>query len=445
MGGTISVVSRPGEGSCFSFTARCTVQQPLHAEVAIDDRLAGLSVLVADDNAINRQMLNSFLCRWRVTPFLCRDGEETVAKLAQLRSEGSLPFLILCDVAMPGMDGWELAKRIRLETAYDQIHLVLMQGSSIWNNQQRCQELRIDGYLTKPVIPEELYNTIAAVVDGREISSAVHPPPDTKGAEQLVRSILVVDDVEINRELLRATLNKQGHRITMAQNGQEAVELFSRTPFDLIFMDIQMPILDGYGAVKEMRRLEEERSQQRTPVIAMTAYAMGKDREKCLAAGMDEYLSKPARPVDILATVTKLLPPVAGTGTPPQDVTYEKQEAPVIRETTAPPNAVFDRQELLERLGGHEEMVDQFLSMFVRNVTGFMEALQIAIDQNNLEQIRIQAHTIKGAAGNISAGQIRKTAAEIEADAREGHSDRVSTLFPQLVVEFTVFKTLVSL
>ncbi len=444
MGGTISVVSRPGEGSCFSFTARCNVQPPLHPGPTGDDHLTGISVLVADDNAITRQMLNSFLCRWHITPILCRDAEETLIKLAQLRTEGSLPSIILCDVAMPGTDGWELARIIRSESAYDQVRLVLMPSTGMRNDDALGRELRISGYLTKPVIPEELLAVLTTIHNGHEVNNAAPLCVSVAETVHSCRSILVVDDVEINREMLRATLNKQGHRITMAQNGQEAVELFSRSSFDLIFMDIQMPILDGYGAVKEIRRIELERSQSRTPVIAMTAYAMGKDRDKCLAAGMDEYLSKPARPADILATVTKLLPPAESTAYPPLNANTEQQEPTMVRNSPDSTSDIFNHEELLERLGGHEEMLTQFLGMFIRNVSGFMEALQSAIGRGDLEQIRVQAHTIKGAAGNISAGKIRKTAAEIEADAREGRLDRTGILFPQLAEEFAAFKSLVS-
>ena len=437
MGGEISVVSTPGEGSCFTFTARLALQNAVASDVPVAEGLENISVVVVDDNAINRQMLSGFLSRWNMSVHLASSAEDALTILSRMRDERELPRLVLTDVHMPGMDGWELAGRIRAEHAYDNVKVMIMPSAGMRGDAARCKELKIEGYLTKPVIQEELHAALVAVISGHEVNGAELVTRHSVRERQSRCSILVVDDVEINRELLRVTLEKQGHRVWMAQNGEEAVEQFRTGLFDIIFMDMQMPVLDGYGAVREMRVWENEQNATRTPVVAMTAYALQGDREKCLAAGMDAYLSKPARPAEILATLNQLVPESNVL-----NVSEPTDSKPVPVQKEAP--LVFNRSELLERLGGREEMLGRFVDMFSKNVTGYMELLRSAIESGNCEQIRIQAHTIKGAAANIAAGQLSETASAMEVSAREGSLSGATELFPQLVDRLDVFRHEVS-
>ncbi|MBV5340181.1 MAG: response regulator [Deltaproteobacteria bacterium] len=435
MGGDISVTSTPGEGSCFSFTVSVSLQMTAASETALTKSLAGVSALVVDDNTINCQMLNGFLSRWRMKVQIASGADQALAALARMRKEGSLPRLLLTDVQMPGMDGWELVQQIRREKAYDDIQILIMPSAGMRGDAARCKELRIGGYLTKPVILEELHDALAAVLGGYDINNAELVTRHSVREQRSRCTILVVDDVEVNRELLRLTLEKQGHRITMANNGQEAVEQFSHTVFDAIFMDMQMPVLDGYEAVREIRTRELTQNLARTPIVAMTAYALLGDREKCLDAGMDGYLSKPARPAEILAMLNKMVPDSVVKNNPNQALSTTLP----IPENSEEGVAVFDRHSLLERLGGQEAMLKIFFDMFDKNVTGYLELLMAAFEQGDLEQVRIQAHTIKGAAGNISALRVSKTAAAMENLAREGQLAGAADLLPQLKDEIAAF------
>jgi HPt (histidine-containing phosphotransfer) domain-containing protein len=196
-----------------------------------------------------------------------------------------------------------------------------------------------------------------------------------------------------------------------------------------------------------MRDIEKERGLERTPIIAMTAYAMQGDQEKCMTAGMDGYLSKPARPAEILESLDRLLPERREV-VPAAD---QDRSTEVISETvhasvpeTVPPTAclpVFDKQELLERLGGREEILGRFIDMFIRNVAGYLKSLETAVTNQDVEQVRIQAHTIKGAAANISARQIRETAAAMEAHARDGKLGEASVLLEQITNEISAFQS----
>ena len=441
MGGTIGVTSTPGQGSCFGFTALFGLQD-ISSEISLSaESLEGVSALVVDDNAINRQMLNEFLARWRMSVTIASDAAEAVAKLAQLSAAGNLPRILLADINMPDMDGWELAARVRQQQHYDTVQILVMPSSGTRGDANRCRDLRIEGYLTKPIVMDELYDTLTAIVSGKQQPADLVTRHSVRENHSRC-TILVVDDVEINRELLRATLEKQGHRICMAENGQEAVDRFSHERFDIVFMDMQMPILDGYGAVREIRNLEQARDLVRTPIVAMTAYAMQGDREKCLAADMDAYLSKPARAADIVATISQLVPERQSYSQESQAIESSPghptgEMPPVPPEKTLP---VFDKAELLERLGGREDMLGRFIEMFTRNVAGYMEALVSAAERGDGEQVRIQAHTIKGAAGNISARLIWETAAVIEAHAREGRLDAAIGMIAQLQDDLQAFQ-----
>jgi signal transduction histidine kinase/CheY-like chemotaxis protein/HPt (histidine-containing phosphotransfer) domain-containing protein len=435
MGGDIWVTSTPGEGSCFSFTTLVGLQVNAASDAAATANLAGVTALVIDDNSINRQMFSGFLARWNMNIRMACDAPEAIALLEQMRTEGQLPGVMMTDVHMPGTDGWELVETLRRQQKYDELKILIMPSAGMRGDAQRCRELHVNGYLTKPVVMEELHDALVAVISGRQLPEQTELITRHSVRENQTRcTILVVDDVEINRELLRVTLEKQGHRIIMAENGRQAVERFSEGKFDLAFMDMQMPILDGYGAVREIREIEQARAAIRTPIVAMTAYAMQGDREKCLSAGMDAYLSKPARAADILAMIEQF---VQGGGehqtdrsAPPDHIAAE--QAPPEQSAAEQAHPVFDRAELLERLGGREEMLGRFIEMFTRNVTGYLEALAAAIERGDGDQVRIQAHTIKGAAGNISARQVRETAATMELHAREGRLGEAAELLPAL-------------
>ncbi|HIJ94322.1 MAG TPA: response regulator [Desulfuromonadales bacterium] len=445
MGGDLSVQSVPGEGSCFSFTALFVLQEITNDAKPVEN-LSGITVLIVDDNAINCQMLSGFLSRWDMNVLTASSAAEALGMLGQMHSAGALPRFLLTDIHMPVMDGWEFVSRLRQQKEYDAVQIMAMPSAGMRGDVNKCRKLRIDGYLTKPVVMEELHAAVIAIIGGR-------PHPEEIITRHTIReergrfSVLVVDDVEINRELLRATLEKQGHRITLAENGREAVEQFVEGHFDAIFMDMQMPILDGYEAVREIRELERARSARRTPIVAMTAYAMQGDREKCLAADMDAYLSKPARTADIVATLEQLVGKLGARQSDQRGQTVQASPTSLTCPTNPPaPEAVseqslpvFDRAELLERLGGRDDMMGRFLEMFSRNVAGYMEQLRSAAERGDTEQLRIQAHTIKGAAGNISARVVRETAAALETLAREGKVDEAVAMIDRLAGDLKAF------
>jgi two-component system, sensor histidine kinase and response regulator len=445
MGGSITVQSEPGVGSSFGFTAQLRLQAGVPADAGLDQTLRGIKALVVDDVAINRTMFEGFLTRWGMSVVLAQGGPQALELLAGMRASDGLPRLLLTDVHMPGMDGWELARRVRQQPAYDRVQIVVMPSAGQRGDALRCQELRIGGYLTKPVVHAELRDAMVTVLN----VTGQGPEPVTRHSvrEERARcSVLVADDVEINREMVRIILEKQGHRVTMACNGREAVDLYLQGRFDIVFMDMQMPVLDGYQATREIRVHEQARDRV-TPVVAMTAYALQGDRDKCLQSGADAYLAKPARPAEILALLDQLVPEAGAAGAAGAENQGASQPggaprfAPESGESAAEINAVpiFDAADLVERLGGREEMVARFLAMFTVATAGYLKALRQAVESGDLEQTRIQSHTIKGAAANISAWRMRELADALEALSREGAHEGAVDLLQGLEKGFSEF------
>ena len=299
MGGKVWVKSQVGSGTTFHFHIRVGVvadQTPKRpAELS---RLAGMSVLVVDDNSTNRRILEEILYQWQMQPILAESGQQALDTVAQFQNEGKDFGMVLLDYHMPAMDGLEFAEALKSQ-GFDCYGPIVVLSSSVSGlDPPRLRRVGIERYITKPVIASELLDLVLEV-KGVDISAkaAVEPPSsETIGNSQ--RRILLVEDGLVNQRVALGFLNKWGHDVTLAVNGCEAVEKVKQQEFDLILMDIQMPELNGFEATAAIRELEEDSSTHRF-IVAMTAEAMKGDREKCLEAGMDDYISKPFKPEDL--------------------------------------------------------------------------------------------------------------------------------------------------
>lgn len=342
--------------------------------------------------------------------------------------------ILLSDLQMPDTDGWMLVEQIRKDTRYDDLKLVLLPSSGTRGDAQRCRQLRVNGYLTKPVIHSELYDALEAILHGKE-----QPGSDLVTRHQVREAkrgltILLVDDVEINRELAKIILEKQGYQVLLANDGQDALEQARKGGIDLILMDIQMPVMDGFEATDEIRAFELAHNRQPVPIVAMTAYALQGDKERCLAAGMDAYLSKPIKEDDLLAVIERMV-----SGQPPQEVpaAVVKADALVPDQVQQP---VFDRQALLTRLGGNEALIQKFVAMFFDSAREHLTLLQQAAEQGDSDQMRAKAHAIKGAAANVGACALSQAAAELEKAVRESRTAAQEALLAKLVEQYALFE-----
>jgi len=314
MDGSIWVESKTDQGSTFHFTVRMGTQtsppaRPVHMK---QDDIEDLRVLVVDDNATNRRILYEMLRHWRMKPVAVDGGPSALQAIAQAKQAGQPFGLLLLDANMPAMDGFELVERIRREPDFDSATVMMLTSSGQRGDAARCRQLGISAYLTKPIKQSALLKAITNVIGKTEQADATIPlvPLHTLRKNPRPLRILLAEDNIVNQKVTVGMLEKRGHTVVVAGNGKAALVCFKgqgAQPFDLILMDVQMPEMDGFQASARIRE-DENAVGGHIPIIALTASAMNGDREKCLQAGMDSYLSKPLKAAELVAAVNVAIP-----------------------------------------------------------------------------------------------------------------------------------------
>ncbi len=308
IGGHIWVESALGQGSTFHFTASFGISKAAGSPKPVEKaQLKGMRVLVVDDNLTNRRILERLLAGWGMKPTLADNGRQALETLAQAR-EAHKPFpLVLTDASMPEMDGFQLAEEIRKNPELSGATVMMLTSGGQRGDAARCRELGLAGYLTKPVGQGELLDAVLRVAGSK--GSTEKPALVTRHSlreERRPLRILLAEDNLVNQTLASRLLEKHGHNVVTTGNGREALERLENESFDLVLMDVQMPEIDGFEATATIRK-KEETTGNHLPVVAMTAHAMQGDKERCLAAGMDGYVSKPVNAKELLAVVQAAL------------------------------------------------------------------------------------------------------------------------------------------
>ncbi|MBF0551314.1 MAG: response regulator [Deltaproteobacteria bacterium] len=416
MGGEIMVASEPGRGSTFSFLVefkRGTVDGRSPLTVPTD--LAGLKVLVVDDNAIAREVLADHLKSFSFEAVTADSGVAAIQELAR-EAQGKSYDLVLMDWKMPGMDGLEASRRIKQDIGLTHIPLVIM--VTAFDREviiKQAEKAGTDAFLIKPVSPSLLFDTIMQVF-GHEVTSVTKSwlePENYREIKEKIEGarVLLVEDNEINQQIAIEIMEEAGLVVDLAKDGRKAINALANTDYDLILMDVQMPIMGGYEATHLIR--QDDRFKE-LPIVAMTAHAMSGAKEECLAAGMNDYVSKPIDPAQLFATLMRWIKPglrgVSGEAKTKSE-RLEKQDTTVEFPDTLPG---IDLKAGLYRLNGNTRLLRQLICDFAGKYASVTEEIRRMITFDELEDAERLAHTVKGIAGNISAHGVHLAASKLE-------------------------------
>ncbi len=399
MDGEIGCQSEPGVGSTFHFSARLgTPSSPRAARRTRHSLPSALHVLIVDDNATNRAIVEAYLHARDVRCETVASGSEALQVMHSAARAGEPFEVVILDGQMPGMDGIELARAISMAPSLRAARLIML--TSTVDRRLAAREAGVHHYLTKPVRRARLLETVADAMGTLAPSGPAGDPRAASAAPTGTHSILVVEDNAVNQRVIEAMLDKRGFAVDCAANGREGLSMIASRPYALVFMDCQMPEMDGYEATAALRS-GEAGSVKRLAVVAMTAHAMKGDRERCIAAGMDDYLSKPLRPEELDAVLERWLGAAPAAAAP-------AAAAP------DPSAALVDEARLRVFRDDYPEIVEQLVDLFVDSTPPLLRELRDGAESGDGDAVKRAAHKLKGSCQNIGASGMAAQAARLE-------------------------------
>jgi len=408
MGGKIWVESELGVGSHFHFVLKFGKSVGQVSEKAVN--LHGIKVLIVDDNRTNQRILEGLVKRWGMLPTTATDGEAALGAIITAVDAEEPYELILTDAQMPNMDGFELVEQIKRRHTIPASTIMMLTSAHRREDAMRCRDLRISAYLLKPVRQSDLRDAIVRVLSSNERDRILPAPIDEDAS--LERSmfkkslnILLAEDNLVNQTLAVRMLEKRNHKVTVVANGRQALSALTQGSFDLVLMDVQMPEMDGLAATMALRE-QEKVTGRHQPVIAMTALVMKGDRERCMAAGMDGYLSKPIRPNELDEALNLL--------------------------------QIIDHKELLERIDGDRVFLSELLSLFRADYPTQIRAAREALEKNDPVELQKVGHALKGSLLNLAAATASRIATELESMGKTGNMAEASKSVQQLEAELNL-------
>ncbi len=412
MNGRIWVESKVGKGSTFHFTVRFEIAENERAPGSrtTPAELLHLPVLVVDDNTSNRRILLEITKGWGMPSAAVETGNAALEALKQAEMKGTGFRLAIIDSRMPEMNGFDLVERIKQDPRLSGVMIVMLISAGQGGEAAHCRELGISAYLPKPIRKSDLLSAILTVLSQGSANDAPHLVRRSSSRETMTKlRILVAEDNPVNQTVVMRMLEKMGHLPMLGQNGQEVLSMLESGTFDLVFMDIQMPEMDGLTATREIRE-NERRTGVHIPIVAMTAHAMKGDEERCLEAGMDGYLTKPLSSLGIEKMIAKMF----GTERNVQQLTAMPD--------SPRPSSPWDSARALESVDGDESLLRELVQIFLEEIPHQLANLQKGIEASDLEQIERTAHSLKGELGCLGLMDAAQKARDLE---RMGHERAV--------------------
>ena len=437
MGGEIGVDSKKGEGSEFFFTARLAKQPGQESIETPPAEIRGAHILVVDDNAIHREVLRAQLQFWSARPEEARDGPTALHALCQAIDTGD-PFQVaFVTMQMPGMDGEALGRAVKADNKLQDTRLVMMTPLGQRGDAQRMREIGFAAYLTEPVGQSVLFDSLIAVLAGTVVARQAQPIVTRHTIREMRRGavrVLLAEDNITNQLVALGILKKLGLRADVSVNGVEALKALESIPYDLVLMDVQMPEMDGFEATRQIRNPHSTVRNHRIPVIAMTANAMQGDRETCLEAGMNDYVSKPISPQTLADALDKWLPQDSAAATKQAAGKPEKNISPSAGASEAP---VFDKTGMMVRLMDNEGMARPVIECFLDDIPREIEALKGCLEAGDILSVEHHVHGIKGASAQLGGETLREVAFKMEQAAKSGDMKSISVRLPEMENQFT--------
>ena len=427
MDGEVHCSSVVNQGSTFHFSARFAVGTDDRSEAKSGaDVVTDAPVLIVDDNATNRRILLEVLKNWGMKPVAAESAGEAMVLLRRAQAGGNPFRLVISDVNMPDVDGFMLAKQIRDDADIRRTPLIMLTSGGRTGDSVKRHELMIAASLMKPVKQSELFDVIVSITNNAGPRTEPAPVP----AQECVKSmralkILLAEDNLMNQKLATGILARYGHQLTIANNGLEAVAAFQAERFDVVLMDVQMPMMDGFTATAAIRELEKV-TGTKTPIVAMTAHALKGDRERCLAAGMDEYLSKPIRSKQLAAILETLM----------SYETVPETSLRVVRSDVLPVDSLIDWTTALEGVDGDRELLKSVIVVFLEESQRLLQELKSAVQAQDTAAVRSRGHSLKGAMLGVGAFATADLAQALEMGAGDGSLQSMTETLEELEQEY---------
>lgn len=436
LGGELTVDSTLGEGSVFSFVGhfrRNGDHPPFETPAVTRHHMQSVTALVVDDHEANRSIVQELLQNWGIRAVGVETAEQALDKLQQGKTQGRPFQLAIVDALMPRKNGFDLIEDMAALEEETPASILMISPSDRTLLREQCENIPADAFVEKPISQSSLFNTIASILtDGDTVEEKPMGLASMSGAPRSL-SVLVVEDTKANQRVVQRVLERRGHQCTLANNGREAIEFARQQTFDIILMDVQMPVMDGFQATAAIREWESKSQVLPTPIIAITAHAMQGDRDRCLAAGMTDYIAKPLDILELAQIVEKhglvAKPTPTPTMSPP---TPNEDQQPASDPTVSEASETIDLGPVLDRLRGDRGLLADLATCYLEDYQQLLQGVESAAQAGEAAEARRHAHSLKGLAMNFNAKQTSQLAAEMEGMLAAGKVQEALQRLPSL-------------